>query len=411
VLPSGGSISYIYSVGSAGCSESGLAHPIVTSRSVDANDGNGPQTWQYDISSGTVTDPMCNKTIHTFGGGSCFPYETQTQQFDNGGNLIKTVVNTYSYVTWPSANMTLSTIAAPYNVLPTGTTTIWPNGQQSQVSYTYDRDQSASFKFSLIAFSNGQVDAGEQPSGYTSKPWTVIETDYGSGTPGPTLRTTNTRYQWSSNPSYFAANLLAIPASVTTLNGAGTRAAETDYTYDESGYAANSGTFAGSATTVSNWLNTGGSVVSHTSYNSDGMPTQIIDPKGNATMTTYQCSGAFPFQVTNALNQATTYGYDCNTGLLTSVQDPNGVGSGQAIGYRYDSSSNVIQAMYPDGGSTIKSYNNYANPLTVTSTTAASPDPTMTSSVVYDGLGRPSTSTAPNGAMTVTTYDGDGRVA
>jgi hypothetical protein len=327
ILPSGGSISYTYSIGGAGCSESGLAHPIVTSRAVDANDGKGPQTWQYDISTGTVTDPLGNKTVHTFSGGPCFPYETQTQQFDNGGNLIKTVVNTYSYVTWPSANETPSTIVAPYDVLPTSTTTIWPSGQQSKLSYAYDRDKGASFSFGVVAFSNGPVNAGTQPSGYTSKSWSVVETDYGAGGPGPPLRTTNTTFQWNSNPSYLTANLLTIPATVKTLNGTGTQVAETDYTYDESQYLSTPGVY-GHPTTVGNGLSPT-QTVSHTRYNSNGMPAQAIDPKGDATTYSYDATGAFlrgiQYPAAGGVQHAVGYSFDANTRAMTSQTDENGI--------------------------------------------------------------------------------------
>lgn len=413
ILPSGGSISYTYSVGGAGCSDSGLAHPIVTARAVDANDGKGPQTWQYDISSGTVIDPLGNKTIHTFSGGPCFPYETETQQFDNGGNLIKTVSNTYSYVTWPNANGTPSTILAPYDVLPTSITTIWPNGQQSKVSYTYDRDMGKSFSFGVAAFSNGQVDLGTQPSGYTSKPWAVTETDYGSGAPGPVLRTTNTTFQWASNPSYFAANLLTIPATVKTLNGTGAQVAETDYTYDESQYLSTPGVY-GHATTVNNGLSPT-QTTSHARYNSQGMPIQAIDPKGNTTAYSYDGPGAFlsgiQYPTTSGVQHAVGYTFDANTGAITSQTDENGV----VTSYAHNDPLGRVTQVRSAVNTAQESWTSYQYPsptqVTVTQDKNTKGDGILHSSTVYDGLGRTIHQTDPSGATLDTTYDGLGHVS
>jgi len=412
ILPSGGSISYTYSVGGAGCAESGLAHPIVTSRAVDANDGKAPQTWQYNISTGTVTDPLGNKTVHTFGGGPCFPYETQTQQFDNGENLIKTVVNAYSYVTWPSANETPSTTAAPYDVLPTSRTTTWPSGQQSKVSYTYDRDNGASFSFGVVAFSNGQVNAGPQPSGYTSTPWTTVETDYGSGAPGPVLRTTNTMFQWSANPNYLTANLLTISATVTTLNGAGTQVAQTSYTYDESSYSG--GGVLGNLTTTSRWLNTGGSLASHTFYNSHGMPTQTLDPRGNSTSYSYDGTGAFlsgvQYPAANGVQHTVGYTFDANTGAMTSQTDENGV----LTSYFHNDPLGRLTQVRSAENTSQESWTTYqySSPtlVTVAQDQNTKGDGLLHSSTVYDGLGRTLHQTGPNGAVVDTTYDGLGRI-
>jgi hypothetical protein len=70
---------------------------------------------------------------------------------------------------------------------------------------------------------------------------------------------------------------------------------------------------------------------------------------------------------------------------------------------------------YPDGGSASKNYNNYAIPLSITTTTAAAPDPSIVNNVVYDGLGRVMqsqvTSTTQNIIYADTTYDSVGRTS
>jgi RHS repeat-associated protein len=435
-LPTGGSITYGWTTNAwASADVSHQQTRTVQSRTVKNTDGTS-HTWTYAFSAaapgaalpGTqyatavITDPNGNDEEHDFSNAptSLMPTETVNSYSGTGTSrtLLKTITSTreqlFNPIIYPSVPGANNGGRIPLLGPVVSESTTWPGSNLvSQTTYTiapstgnytyYDFNENTGGPFGPHAY-NAQTCSS---CWSTFQPQVVSESDYGTGQPGQLLRQTNTQYQWQQNPSYLSANLLTIPASVKTLNGAGTQVAETDYAYDESGYVANSGTFAGSLTTVSNWLNTGSSVVSHTSYNNNGMPTQTLDPKGNAISTTYQCSRAFPYQVTNALNQTTTYGYDCNTGLLTSVKDPNSA----ATGYSYDSSGNMIQATYPDGGNVGINYNGYSVPLTLTTTTAAAPDPSMVSTLAYDGFGRPSTSTAPSGAITNTAYDGNGRIS
>jgi hypothetical protein len=145
----------------------------------------------------------------------------------------------------------------------------------------------------------------------------------------------NTGYEWqgtgTTNQAYLNANLVALPSSVQTLDGSSTQKAQTNYTYDESSYMDSPG-LKGHVTTASSWLNRGGSLASHTQWNSNGMPRETWDPNGNPTNVTFQCAGSLPNGVTNALGQTTTYVYDCNTSLLTSVTDPNNA----QTSYQYD---------------------------------------------------------------------------
>ena len=83
-LPTGGSITYTYNSLSLPCSSGGLGSSAnsrgVTSRTVDANDGNGGQAWNYNYSnlptSITVSAPDGNDTVHTFAnvGAGCAPF-------------------------------------------------------------------------------------------------------------------------------------------------------------------------------------------------------------------------------------------------------------------------------------------------------------------------------------------------
>ena len=220
---------------------------------------------------------------------------------------------------------------------------------------------------------------------------------------------------WQDNPSFLNANFLA-QAENTCIPSAGhtscTPSSADTASYATYGY---DGT-TGNQTSSSLWVNTGGSLVSQTVYNSQGMPTSTQDYKQNATTTSYQCSGLFPYQITNSLGQVTQYGYDCNTGNVTSVQGPNDLANNYpGTVYSYSSIGDLQSVSYPDGGGVSLDYHGYALPLTVTTTTLATPDPSIVRATVYDGLGRVKQTQVVSDPVgpdyTDTTYDGLGRVA
>jgi RHS repeat-associated protein len=83
-------------------------------------------------------------------------------------------------------------------------------------------------------------------------------------------------------------------------------------------------------------------------------------------------TGQFLTTVTNPLSQITTFTHDPNTGMLTSVQDPNGI----TTSWQYDDFARRNKETRPDGTSTTWSYNdcttsgcvNSNNKMTVTQT-------------------------------------------
>jgi YD repeat-containing protein len=121
--------------------------------------------------------------------------------------------------------------------------------------------------------------------------------------------------------------------------------------------------------------------------------------------------------VTNALSQVTTYGYDFNTGAVTSIEDPNL----QTTTKTYDILTRLTSVTYPDTGSTSYCYTDMGG---ATCTQAGAPyevviEKAITSSlpekstIVFDGLGRVSQTQLNSDPGTVTyvdtTYDNDGR--
>jgi RHS repeat-associated protein len=247
--------------------------------------------------------------------------------------------------------------------------------------------------------------------------------------------------------SYLANNLLDLPYTVQVQNGAGTQASLTQYNYDETARISSgvsqqhdsvppSGNYRGNPTSVHRWLNgsttattpcnvsvSNGYLVSNNVFYDTGEVQQSTDPCSFPT--TYQYSGtyygAFPTTVSNALGQNTNYGYDFNSGSVTSIVDPNQ----QPTSKTYDEMNRLTGISYPDGGSTSYCYTDgVANTcglsgasFSVVETKAITSSPAVNeiSTVQVDGLGRMSQtalSTDPGGVdYTLTTYDALGRTS
>jgi RHS repeat-associated protein len=204
---------------------------------------------------------------------------------------------------------------------------------------------------------------------------------------------------------------------VTVLDSNGIRAAQTTYGYTTNAVTTSGITGHGSANaggpylqTVSNWLNTGSSVATTYTMDDTGQVRSILDPKANPPLTfTYQCSNALPYQSSNPLNQTTTYGYDCNSGAITGVRDPNdAAGSRAGTTYSYEGTAGRLQTINsPDGGQTTYSYPSIHE---VDTAVIATPDPTITSADIADSYGRPYQHVG-MGISSETTYDANGRVS
>ncbi|HXO00272.1 MAG TPA: RHS repeat-associated core domain-containing protein [Candidatus Acidoferrales bacterium] len=414
-LPTGGSITYSWTqIGLPVCLNGSEAQVSRAVASRTVFDGTNSRTWNYtwgtQQSNGSitniVTDPLGNSTVHGFSpvaSSACSLYETSTMVYqgsNTSGQLLETINTTYSGTPYGSIAI---------NVVPTSIQTT-VGSSVKLVTKTYD-----------TGLGTGQPIFADVV--------TEQEYDWGAGAHGAMLRQTNTSYLWQTNSSYASAGLLDLPSSVVVENAAGTRVAETDYTYDEPTYltASNITTnhvaplegVRGNLSTVSKWLSTGSPVVSHTNWYDTGEPYQKIDPKGNKTTYAYSgtYAGAYPTTITNALNQVTTNVYDASTGLLTSTTDPNG----QVSSFAYDTMFRKAQDTYPDGGQTSYCYTDIggatcsasAAPFDLVITKKITSSESLKETAVTDGLGRvvqTQLNSDPSGVVYVdTTYDADGR--
>jgi RHS repeat-associated protein len=415
-LPTGGTISYQWTtVWLQSCgSDWGVQLRVVTSRTVF--DGTTNRTWTYQPTQGsyvygyTMTDPLGQQTVNTAaGGGACGPNTiSQIQYYSANGSLLKTETRNYEDVPDPYRYIT-----GGYDpLLPTGTTTIWPNNQQSQVSQTYDSG------FSYCNVSTGLTASCGQ-TGVYGLVQQVTSSDYGSGAPGGTLSTKGKSYLALSNSNYLTANLLSLPASTIVYDGGGNKYSETDFHYDEVAPTTSSITtnhvsapesVRGNLTSISQWEGGSSYLVSHQNVYDTGMLYQSIDVRGNTAETiTYDPSfaGAYATKVCNALSQCSNNWFDWNTGLITSTQDPNG----QSTTYSYDIMLRPISATYPDTAQDTAAY----YPTSTNFSQAIVPGENLTNTKLFDGLGRLTqsqlTSDTKGTDFTDTAYDPLGRVA
>ena len=432
-FPTGGSITYTWQNSIYATRSRYLVSRVV-------NDGSGAHTWTYawmatGVSLNVVTDPNNNDTVIT---QAVVPgYVGQSQYYSgshSNGTLLKTVATQYSWSTDPLVATYSLPGSGANNVVPTSTTVTWANGQTSQTTRAYD----SGFQYSIY-------NADETTSYYNAYYGLITNqtvSDYGQNQPGNVLQQTSTNYQWQNNSSYLANNLLSLVSSVQLNDGGGTKRAYTFYGYDESSLQSSGvaeqkvagESYPGNQTSVHRWLNgsatgstlcstvTGGYLVTTKAYYDTGEVPTVTDPCGYQT--TYQYSGSYygalVTKVTKALGQNMSYGYDYNSGAVTSITDWNS----QITTKSYDMLTRLLSASYPDGGSTTYCYTdgvptacpsgNAGNaPFAVVVQKAITPSINEISTVTIDGLGRASQTqlnSDPSGTTyMLTTYDALGR--
>ena len=444
-LPTGGSISYVWTEISDSCANGSLTRVsrAVSTRTTNDNNGHSYQwsyTWGPLQQDGTITnyvlDPNGNETAHVFHSVTIAPcdfYEVETRSYQGthaSGTLLHTVDNHYQADFGYTAE---SSFAA--DVVPDIITTTLPNGPVSKVVRQYDSGNGAGMS------TYGKV-TDEKVYDYS----------------GALLKETATTYQWQVNSTYLDAGFLDLPASVVVKDGAGCALAETDYIYDEANYltaytgtlpagthqAAPGGTARGNLTTVKKWLAptsscsplSGTAITSHVKWYDTGVPYQTIDPLGHTTSLSYDSAyaGAYVTQTcspqTGTVTHCVSGTYDSITGLLESLTNENAAtqasgntpgDSGHTSNFAYDTSWRLTSAQAPPdpGNANARATTTFtpsvanAFPLSVqrsrSITTSASDFVTTT----FDGLARPfeTQHTVPGNAATVmTTYDGLGQI-
>ncbi len=443
-MPTGGTISYTWGV-LATCEPDNLdtlATPVtrvLTSRTTDP--GGNPQTWNYSYSrntDGTLITEVDSPPANSTGG------RTITQQFYDDTSMM---VAGYPFVCVGGLSKVITKDSASGAILKTYTvnSSVLRSGPLSDANGNYIAGSTEALPTDEVTVTDGvsseehttQFNAtmtGILPgaSGNLGFPMTI---SFGAPTQtkqfnydGTLMRQINTAFEWQSNSTILGANILDLPHQTSILDGSGSLAAQTTYSYHS----------AGDLSTLTRATSPSNSVATNYQYDSTGNVIAIIDPKGNTTTITYDLTNVFPngtqAPIVNGVPHNQWVSYDPNTGQLQSSTDQNGVSGGDSnhtTNYQYDNLRRLTTVTYPPtpipGGTTASEVTTFcytdllstcpggSTPNSVYQVSTATPSPTVSTVQEFDGLGRAvrkvilSDPIAP--VITDTTYDAMGRVA
>jgi RHS repeat-associated protein len=340
------------------------------------------------ITSATPADShVASKRVVTLNGGI-----TTDQQFDNAGTtILRTVITTLG--SGPSPN-------------PASKVTILEDSQtRSETDYTWH---------------------------LTGLPQTQTDYDFGLGSHGPLIRTTN--WSYLSGSAYTAKNVLDRVTDKTVSDPTGKIVFRTHTDYDQNAFTTCptavpghddtvlcSDLARGNATSLTRYTDAAtpaGLIVRHASFDWFGNSRQA--DSDSCTQTTWNFSSTTEYAYPDSIvcgpavgpSVTTTYTYDFNTGLLASQKDANG----QITTFQHNDSLNRLTGVqYPDGGNVSYSYADSARVITTTTAIGNGVTP-LTTKTVYDTLAQPSQAQltsdpdCPSGVLTDTSYDALGRV-
>jgi len=255
-----------------------------------------------------------------------------------------------------------------------------------------------------------------------------------NGTAGSTLRTTVTNYWAFQNSTALSYNMLDRPSSIAVTDGNTGQTTTTTYGYDENslvsgnastGWDSNppNGNTRGNQTSVNRYWDTNNiTLTTSKTYTDTGLLSSISEPNNPsispAAKTSYDYSssydGGFVTKITDALGHASQYEYDLDSSNLTGATDVNN----QKTSYSYnDPMLRLTGISHPGGDHNLATSIGYSYPdaNTVVRTEVLNTSPQQiiqTDTTRYDGLGRETQaqhSDAEGDVYVDTTYDGLGR--
>lgn len=245
----------------------------------------------------------------------------------------------------------------------------------------------------------------------------VTESDeYDAGASIPTRKTLTTY-------SSLGNNIADRPASITVQDGAGNIFRKTTFDYDSYGLSTPTGATPsridvsgarGNLTIKHDWASSGVSFDTLYEYDLAGQLVKQTDPRSNPTSFTYDSGtdtvvASLTRPPTNGVNHYSTVQVNVYTGLPSSSVDENG----NQTSYDYDGDLRPHCAKAALGTSA-EAWTCYSYPSATQRSTAsdkdAKGDQVLTTSVLYDGYGRQTSTTRPDGNVVDTAYDVRSRV-
>lgn len=394
-LPNGGYVQYTY-----GTTNDGINCMDGTTLNLTRTVYDGTNTNVWTFSRGqtgptTVTYPQmpydsaANQSVYSFVGG-LNSYEEVTEKIYQGSSASGTLLRTIN-TTWASNNTPA-----------TQTTILEDNSTQSEVETTYDN--------------YGNLDV-------------MKEHDFGSGSPGSVLRTTN--YTYLSTTAYTNLNIVNRVTEKTLADSTGTVQYREDTAYDgttispcptgipqhdDTDYPCTFTTRGNptSFTTYTNASAPSGSEVKNSYYDMFGNLVQAqvdccqLTTWGFSTTTEYAYPDSKTCGASGGPQLTTSYTYNAYTGQLASTTDPNN----QVTSNTYDSMRRLLTVTRPDTSEIQYAYNDSTH--TITTTTPVDSSHTSNVTQYQDGLGRLSKSSISDAsqnvyAITQVAYDPVGR--
>ena len=293
------------------------------------------ESWGYGI--GGVTKPDDGRTVETYSNEG-WPVKAERR---DGSGVVEKVERIWKVNSPPGLDSISARRANPY-VKTEFTTLVGSSSKTAIKDFSYDKNgnllQVAEYDWAGTVPRDGAGRPTGIPSGASPKRVTVHTYHVATPRASDTTTSDNDAYHKAASP-----RLLRARKSTEIREGGGTKRSRREFTYDNARATGNlteekigksnaSGVVSGTLTSANSFT------VSHT-YDSHGNRTSTTDGEGNVTRWTYgaiadsgspSISRLYPTRTVEAsgtgVARTTDYGYDFNTGAVTSATDAgNGV--------------------------------------------------------------------------------------
>jgi RHS repeat-associated protein len=314
-LPTGGTITYVYTGGSSGnitCADGSTPGLQRYTPDTGSNYWNYARSGTAPATMTTITDPLGNNTVIQFQG----IYEAQRDSYQgavSSSNLLQTIKTCYNNHT---TNCTTTAVTLP--ITQRNVFTVLPSGQQSEHDDFWNT---------------------------YGGPTETDDFDYGTAPHGPLLKKILATYATLGNINAFRQSVTICngtgtspPCTGPSGNSTGVPVSQINYNYDEGTRAPTSGTPQhitvsapwGNQTSVNIYTNSGPYLTKSTTYYDTGNDKTTTDFNGGVATFNYaagaaSCYNSFPTSITEAITTLSTSNtWNCTGGVqLTSVDENN----------------------------------------------------------------------------------------